>query len=119
MHAKKVDAAYEDHLNTFRGAYKAGVSIALGTDAGTPNNYPNQTGFEMVLMEKAGMTKWDAIKAGTINSAKLVGVEKTHGTIEAGKKANFTVYTSNPIEDMNNVMDCCMTVIGGEVVYKK
>lgn len=116
---KKVDAAYEGHLNTFRGAYKAGVSIALGTDAGTPNNYPNQTGFEMVLMEKAGMTKWDAIKAGTINSAKLVGVEKTHGTIEAGKKANFTVYTSNPIEDMNNVMDCCMTVIGGEVVYKK
>ena len=116
---KKVDAAYEDHLNTFRGAYKAGVNIALGTDAGTPNNYPNQTGFEMVLMEKAGMTKWDAIKAGTINSAKLVGVEKTHGTIEAGKKANFTVYTANPIEDMNNVMDCCMTVIGGEVVYKK
>ena len=116
---KKVDAAYEDHLNTFRGAYKAGVNIALGTDAGTPNNYPNQTGFEMVLMEKAGMSKWDAIKAGTINSAKLVGVEKTHGTIEAGKKANFTVYTANPIEDMNNVMDCCMTVIGGEVVYKK
>ncbi len=116
---RKVKGAFDAHKETFKNAYKAGVKIALGTDAGTPFNPHDKTAYEMILMTEAGMTNWDAVKTGTINAAELVGVEKTHGTIEAGKKANFTVYGGNPIEDINCVMDCQMTVIGGNVVYKK
>jgi len=116
---RKVNGAFDAHKETFKNAYKAGVKIALGTDAGTPFNPHDKTAYEMILMTEAGMTNWDAVKSGTVNAAELVGVEKTHGTIEAGKKANFTVYGGNPIEDINCVMDCRMTVIGGEVLYKK
>lgn len=77
------------------------------------------TAYEMILMTQAGMSNWDAIKTGTINSAELCSVADTHGTIEIGKKANFTVYGGNPIEDIQSVMDCRMTVIGGKVKFAK
>lgn len=116
---RKVKGAFEAHKETFRNAYKAGVKIALGTDAGTPFNEHDMTAYEMILMTQAGMSNWDAIKTGTINSADLCGVADTHGTIETGKKANFTVYGGNPIEDIQSVMDCRMTVIGGKVKFAK
>ena len=116
---RKVRGAFEAHKETFKNAYEAGVKIALGTDAGTPFNFHDKTAYEMILMKDAGMKTWDCIRTGTINAAELMGVEKTHGTIEPGKKANFTVYGGNPLEDINAVMNCAMTVIGGNVVFKK
>lgn len=116
---RKVKGAFEAHKETFRNAYKAGVKIALGTDAGTPFNEHDMTAYEMILMTQAGMSNWDAIKTGTINSAELCSVADTHGTIEIGKKANFTVYGGNPIEDIQSVRTCRMTVIGGKVKFAK
>ncbi len=114
---RKVRGAFEAHKQTFYNAYKAGVKIALGTDAGTPFNPHDKTAYEMILMKEAGMEPWDCIRTGTINAAELCGVDADHGTIEVGKKANFTVYGGNPVEDMQAVMDCRMTVIGGEVKF--
>ena len=73
----------------------------------------------MILMKEAGMEPWDCIRTGTINAAELCEVAADHGTIEVGKKANFTVYGGNPIDDMQAVMDCRMTVIGGAVKFAK
>ena len=116
---RKVEGAFTAHQASFRGAYKAGVKIALGTDAGTPFNFHDKTPYEMILMTENGMTPWDAVKAGTVNAAELCSVSATHGTIEPGKRANFTVYGGDPIADIKNVMDCRMTVIGGKVLYRK
>ena len=77
------------------------------------------TAYEMILMVEDGMTPWDAIKSGTINAAQLCQVEATHGTIEPGKTANLTVYAKDPVSDIHNVMDVCMTVIGGKIAYCK
>ena len=114
-----MEATFEAHKASFLGAYKAGVKIALGTDAGTPFNTHDKTAYEMVLMVEDGMTPWDALKTGTVNAAELCDVLDTHGTIEVGKKANFTVFGGDPIADINNVMDCRMTVIGGKVKFCK
>ena len=116
---RKVKVAFEAHKQSFYNAYKAGVKIALGTDAGTPFNQHDMTAYEMILMNEAGMKPWDCIRTGTVNAAELCEVLKDHGTIEVGKKANFTVYGGDPIEDIHNVMDCRMTVIGGNVKYEK
>ncbi len=116
---RKVNATFEDHLTTFRNAYKAGVQIVLGTDAGTPFNPHDKTAYEIILMTEAGMDVWDALRAGTITAAKMCGVEKTHGSIEAGKKANLAVFAEDPVKNPETVMDCRMTVLGGEIVYSK
>lgn len=115
---RKVNAAFEDHLNTFRNAYQAGVKIVLGTDAGTPFNPHDKTAYEIILMTEAGMDIWDALRAGTILAAEMCGVEKTHGSIECGKKANLAVFSKNPIDCPETVMDCQMTVLGGNIVYQ-
>ncbi len=114
---RKVNATYDDHLNTFRNAYKAGVKIALGTDAGTPFNRHDMTAYEIKLMEDAGVDPWDALRAGTIVAAELCGVEATHGSLEVGKKANMAVFDNDPTKDAEGLLHCRMTVLGGEVVH--
>lgn len=115
---RKVESTFDAHKDTFQRAYKAGVKIALGTDAGTPFNNHNKTCYEMILMTQAGMTNWDAVKTGTINAAELCSVDGQLGSIEPGKKAHFAVFAENPIENIETVMDCKMTVKDGEVVYQ-
>lgn len=116
---KKVENTIEAHQDTFRRAHKAGVKIALGTDAGTPFNKYDKTCFEAVLMVENGMTPMEAIQCGTINAAELLSVKDTHGSITVGKKANFAVFEKNPLEDIHALLDCAMTVLGGEVVFEK
>lgn len=116
---EKVERCFAAHQASFLGAYKSGVKIALGTDAGTPFNFHDKTPYEMILMVENGMSPWDAVKTGTVNAAELCNVSATHGTIEPGKKANFTVYGGNPVADIHSVMDCRMTVIGGKVLWQK
>ena len=116
---RKVENTIEAHMDTFRRAHKAGVKIALGTDAGTPFNKYDKTAFEAVLMVRNGMTPMEAIKCGTLNAAELLRVKDSHGSVTPGKKASFAVFENNPLEDIQALMDCSMTVLAGEVVFRK
>ena len=116
---RKVENTIEAHMDTFRKAHKAGVKIALGTDAGTPFNKFDKTAFEAILMVENGLTPMEAIQCGTINAAELMSVKDTHGSITVGKKAHFALFEKSPLEDIHNMMDCAMTVMNGEVVFEK
>lgn len=116
---RKVENTIDAHQDTFRRAHKAGVKIALGTDAGTPFNTFDKTAYEAVMMVENGLTPMEAIQCGTINAAELLSVKDTHGSITPGKKANFAVFERNPLEDIHAIMDCAMTVLAGKVVFEK
>lgn len=116
---RKVENTIEAHQDTFRRAHRAGVKIALGTDAGTPFNKYDLTCYECVLMVENGMTPMEAIQCGTINAAELMSVDATHGSITPGKRANFAIFEEDPLEDIHALLNCAMTVIGGEVVFEK
>lgn len=116
---RKVENTIEAHKDTFRRAHAAGVKIALGTDAGTPFNKFDKSLFECVLMVENGMTPMEAIQCGTINAAELLRVKDTHGSITIGKSANFSIFEGDPLSDIHALLDCAMTVIGGEVVFQK
>lgn len=116
---RKVEKTIDAHQDTFRRAHKAGVKIALGTDAGTPFNAYDKTAMETVLMVENGMTPMEAIQCGTINSAELLGVQETLGSITPGKKAHFAVFEKNPLDDIHALLDCSMTIMNGTIVYRK
>ncbi|MBQ9924632.1 MAG: amidohydrolase family protein [Clostridia bacterium] len=116
---RKTEIVHDHHFASFQKAYKAGVKCACGTDAGTPYNPHNGTPNELVLMVKSGLTPMEAIETATINSARLMGVEKSLGSIEVGKKAHFAIFRKDPTEDIDNITVCQMTVKNGEIVYKK
>ena len=70
-------------------------------------------------MVENGMSPMEAIKCGTIHAAELLSVKDTHGSITVGKKANFAIFEKNPLEDIQAMMDCAMTVLNGEIVFEK
>lgn len=98
LKSKKV---HENHKITFKNAYELGVTIALGTDAGSMNfgEHPS-VAKEMLDMYNLGMKNSDIIKSATINCAKVLGIEKTKGSLEEGKIADIVILNNSPIEDI-------------------
>jgi imidazolonepropionase-like amidohydrolase len=84
--------------DTFGEAYKAGVKIAFGTDAGVSPHGSN--GREFRFMAEAGMPVMETIQAATVNAAKLLGVEDELGQIAPGFHADIVAFDSNPLEDV-------------------
>lgn len=84
---------------TFGRAYKAGVKIAFGTDAGVFAHGKNWK--EFVYMTEAGMPILECIKAATVNAADLLGMSATLGSIEKGKLADIIAVDGDPTKDVN------------------
>src|SRR5580692_9789723 len=100
---------------TFAKAYKAGVKIAFGTDAGVYAHGKNW--MEFVYMTEAGMPALEAIKCATVNSATLIGIADKAGTIEAGKWADIVAVEGDPVADVQS-MGRMRFVMKDGVVYK-
>jgi len=100
---------------TFAKAYKAGVKIAFGTDAGVYAHGKNW--MEFVYMTEAGMPAMEALKCATLNSAELIGVSDRVGSLEAGKLADVVAVDGDPIKDIH-VMGQVKFVMKDGVVYK-
>lgn len=116
---RKCKIVIDSHYRSFREAYAAGIPCAVGTDSGTPFNSHSGTANEMILMVGEGLSPMEAITLGTINSAKMLRVEESLGSITPGKKAHLAVFGKNPIDDIENLHDCIMTIKNGEVLYQK
>lgn len=108
------------HLASIRLARKAGVAIAMGTDAGTPFNRHGENLRELkLLVEHSGFSPGEAIQAGTRISAQVLGLDKELGTIEAGKLADLVVVDGNPFDDINLLLrrpSIRLVVQGGRIV---
>ena len=99
---------------TFEKAYKRGVKIAFGTDAGVQAHGTNWR--EFVYMSENGMPPIETIKAATIETAKLLSIDMTHGSITIGKVADLVAVKGNPLDDMNLMQNISFVMKGGESV---
>jgi imidazolonepropionase-like amidohydrolase len=95
-----------------RRAIKAGVKIALGTDAGVLPH--GQNGREVAALVNRGMTPLDALRAATLGSAELLGVSD-RGVIARGKLADLIAVEGNPLEDPAAVQRVRWVMKGGVV----
>ncbi|MDA7701627.1 amidohydrolase family protein [Gammaproteobacteria bacterium] len=100
---------------TFAKAYKRGVKIAFGTDAGVQAHGTNWR--EFVYMSENGMPAIETIKAATIETAKLLSINMTHGSITVGKVADLVAVKGNPLNDINLMQDISFVMKGGENVF--
>lgn len=81
-------------------AYKNGVKIAMGTDAGTPFNVHGDVATEIGLMYEYGMNVNDIIISATSNAAKLLQIFDKTGSIEKGKLADLLLLSQDPKENI-------------------
>jgi imidazolonepropionase-like amidohydrolase len=115
---RKAREAQEAHLESFARAYKAGVKIAMGTDAGTPFNRQGENAIEVDLMCRAGMKAMDAIVATTKTAAELLQWGNKTGTLEAGKWADIILVDGNPLDNvaiLRQIDKIQFVMKGGEV----
>lgn len=99
---------------TFAKAYKAGVKIAFGTDAGVYAHGKNW--MEFVYMTEAGMPMLEAIRAATLYAADLIGDDRL-GVLEKDKLADIIAIDGDPVKDVTS-MGRVKFVMKNGVVYK-
>ena len=102
--------------NTFARAYKKGVKIAFGTDAGV---FPHGlNGREFGYMVEAGMPEMETIKSATMTAATVLGMQDKIGSIEAGKLADLVAVDKNPVKDISTMENVSFVMKNG-VIYKQ
>lgn len=100
---------------TFAKAYKKGVPIAFGTDAGVFQHGLNAR--EFIYMTEAGMPVMKALQCATITNAMLLDMDKQIGSIEPGFFADIIATNEDPTQNIATVMDVVFVMKEG-VQYK-
>jgi imidazolonepropionase-like amidohydrolase len=101
---------------TFTKAYKAGVKIAFGTDAGVYKHGKNAIEFQ--YMTEAGVPAMECLKMATMIAADVLDMKAEIGSIETGKIADIIATDANPLNDVKTLMTVSFVMKEG-VVYKK
>ena len=112
--ASKGRAAWAASQQGIRRAVAAGVRIALGTDAGVFPHGTNGREFEL-LVQFGGLSPMQAIQAGTMSAATLLGWERTVGSVEAGKFADLVAVDGDPLANISLLQRPSFVMKGGEV----
>jgi imidazolonepropionase-like amidohydrolase len=115
---ERLQAFIPRNLETTRRAFKAGVKIAMGSDAIYTMFGENTR--ELGWFVKAGMTPEQALQTATSNAAALLGKEKELGAVAPGYLADLVAVEGDPLADINVVLHNMKWVMtNGNVVVDK
>lgn len=111
-------ASIDTCVENLRSFLKHGGQVALGNDyGGGPNQF--ELGIPMYEIEKmseAGMSPMQVIVASTKNAAIVLGIGDQVGTLEVGKIADVLIVSSNPLDDLQNLLTIQIVVHNGQVI---
>jgi imidazolonepropionase-like amidohydrolase len=102
---EKSERHREERIHSCIRACRAGVAIALGTDAGTPFNLHGNNAAELSELAVTGMAPHDIVLAATGNAAKAIGISHLTGTLAPGMQADFLILKHNPLENIQVLLD--------------
>jgi imidazolonepropionase-like amidohydrolase len=102
------------NVETLRRAHKAGVRVAMGSDA-IYSMFGENT-RELGWYIKAGMTPEEALRTATVNGAVLVNEENELGAIAPGYYADLVAVEGDPLADINVVISKVRWVTKGGIV---
>jgi len=113
---RKNDETTEAQRQVLAKAYKAGVPIIYGTDAGV---YPHgDNAKQFVIMVQHDMTPMDAIKAATSVAAVFIGWDEDVGSITVGRSGDLIAVRDDPLSDISVLQQVDVVVKGG-LVFKQ
>lgn len=113
---KKTFEIGEYIIDSHRRAYRGGVKIAFGTDAGVFAHGLNNGEFRL-MVEQIGMRPAETLIAATRTAAEALGWEDRIGTVQTGRYADLVAVRGNPLEDIS-LMERIGFVMKGGVVYE-
>ena len=98
---------------TFRRAWKAGVKMAFGTDAGVYPHGDNARQFHYMVMY--GMTPGEAVQAATVRAAELLGRSADVGELTPGHYADLIAVTADPMQHVEALEHVAFVMKGGVI----
>ncbi len=114
----RVDSVGKAHIQSLRDAIAAGVSIALGTDQypWEPNEGTTATVREAEIYVEAGMTPAQALRAATIEPARMLGVDGETGALRPGYFADIVAVDADPLASISALRTIGFVMKGGKVI---
>lgn len=114
---ERVREVGKDHWRALQMAIEEGVNISLGSDQFPfePNDGTTATIREVEYYQEAGMSHLQALQAGTIASARMLGMEGQVGSLSTGKFADIIALEGNPLEDISALRSLGFVMKGGRV----
>lgn len=95
--------AWDLKVERFLEAHRAGVRVAAGSDNGSPAAAHPDIATELEIFVRVGLTPFQALKAATIDAARLLKLDGEIGTIEPGKRADLVIFRDDPLADISAV----------------
>lgn len=102
--------------DNFRKAFKAGVRMVFGSDAGVMPH--SLVGRQFAVMVRYGMTPIDAIRAATLNAAQALGQEGDVGQIASGRYADLIAVDGDPLANVRELESVDGVIKGGVLVER-
>lgn len=100
-----------------KACLSAGIPVGLGTDTACPYVTQYDTWRELVYFRRfCGVTATQALYTATLGNAKIAGIEKETGSIEAGKSADFVVCRDNPLNDLTALREPSIVFFRGKKI---
>ncbi|WP_414903109.1 amidohydrolase family protein [Sphingomonas flavalba] len=114
----RVDSVGKGHWAMLQNAIRIGTPIALGSDQypWEPNEGTTATIREAELYAEAGMTPLQALRAATIEPARMLGVDKQVGALRPGYLADIVAVDGDPTADIRALRTISLVMKGGKVI---
>jgi len=116
---RKSLAVRDRHTESFRMALRLGVTIAAGTDAGTPLNPHGSMVPELELMVKAGLPPLAAVQAATSTAARVLGLEGETGRVAPGLAADLLAVAGNPVDRIQALDEVRLVIAQGRTIINR
>jgi imidazolonepropionase-like amidohydrolase len=106
------------HLATLKAAIKMGLNIALGSDQFPfePNEGTTATVREAEIYQEAGMTPLQALRAATVEPARMLEVQDEVGDLKPGLFADIVAVDADPLQSVTALRTISFVMKGGEIV---
>ena len=104
-----------NHMSVAREAVRLsreGVNVQIGAHGQREGLAAH---WELWSLAQGGMEPLEIIRAGTLNGARALGMDRDIGSLEPGKLADMVVLDANPLENIRNTTSIAYTVINGRV----
>ncbi len=107
----------QNMIDGAKQAIKEGLLFGVGTDSSCPFSTQYNMWRELAYLVKfVGVDSKFALYTGTLGNAKVLGIEKETGSIEAGKSADLMLVANNPIEDLSALSMPKKVMVRGKLI---
>ncbi|MBN8726917.1 MAG: PD40 domain-containing protein [Xanthomonadales bacterium] len=110
--APEWDYSYRQTAAAAKKLRDAGVKIQVGGHGQLQGLSAN---WEIWMLAQGGFTNWEALRAATFDGADMLGLSRDIGSLEPGKRADFVVLNTNPLEDIRATADTRYVAVNGRV----